>query len=309
MGGGGRADGVTGLLAAGAGRSRMGRGGRSGRDRAHRRRTAVPRHADQLASDRSGDRIRRRRQRGQGVLRPRAVRGGGGAGRCGDRCAAAVRVRARRRFPRVRGAGRRPARHPAGRSEQRRDDALHVRDDRPAEGRQTGADGHRPRRRRRADDVPARHVRHPAGTSRRWRGAGPSGHLAELPHGRHPVRRHRPAHGPHTRLHGRVGRRGNAAADPGTPRHQHPHGADAFQAAAGAARGRPRTVRRVEHAARHPRGGAVPGADQAADARLVGRLRLGVLRGDGGRRDDRQPRRLARPPPARSGTRGRTASC
>ncbi len=43
-------------------------------------------------------------------------------------------------------------------------------------------------------------------------------------------------------------------------------------------------------AANGPRGGAVPDRDEAQDDRVVGRLGLGVLRGDRGRRHDRSVR-------------------
>jgi Acyl-CoA synthetases (AMP-forming)/AMP-acid ligases II len=52
----------------------------------------------------------------------------------------------------------------------------------------------------------------PGGTRRRW-SRGPSGHLAELPHGGDPVRWFGPAPRPHAGLHGQVGRRGHPQDD------------------------------------------------------------------------------------------------
>ena len=69
----------------------------------------------------------------------------------------------------------------------------------------------------------------------------------------------------------------------------------------------PRRLRPLVHAVADPRGGAVPGPDQAGDAGLVGTVRLRVLRGHRGRRHDRHPGRTGWPGRARSAPRGRSA--
>ncbi len=59
--------------------------------------------------------------------------------------------------------------------------------------------------------------------------------LAELPHGRHRLRRRRAAHGSHAGLHGRVRRRDRAGSHRAVQVHELAHGADAVQADAVAA--------------------------------------------------------------------------
>ena len=263
-------------------------------------------HADQLAFHRAGDRLHRARQRGQGVLRARAVRRGrrGRRRRGGDPGRRPVQLRRRARVHPGARAARRPARPrcpttapPAPPCTTRRAPPAGRR---ACGGPLSGLD---------PDD--GRRAAAPAllqffGITARPAERAP-GHLAELPHGGHRVRRQRPAHRPHAGLHGRLGRRAGAGAGRAVPGHQHPHGADPVQADAVAARGGPAAVRPVLDALADPRGRAVPGRDQAGDARLVGAVRLRVLRGHRGRRHDRHARRTGWPSRARSAGRGRSA--
>ena len=77
-----------------------------------------------------------------------------------------------------------------------------------------------------------------------------AGHLAD---------RRRSMHGATVVAHGRVGRRGDAAADRAAPRHAHPHGADDVPPAAVAARRGARALRPLVAAPRAARRRAVPG--------------------------------------------------
>ena len=74
--------------------------------------------------------------------------------------------------------------------------------------------------------------------------------VAALSHGGAQLRRHLDPARPHRGADGALRRRGDAAPDRAAPGHAQPHGADAVQPAARAARGRPREVRRVARCAR-----------------------------------------------------------
>ena len=121
-------------------------------------------------------------------------------------------------------------------------------------------------------------------------------HVAELPHRGHDVRGQRAAHEAHRRVHGQVGRGGDAAAHRALPLLAHAHGPDAVHPHAAAARRGQAEVRRVLDEVGDPRGRAVPRRHEAQDARLVGPGDLGVLRRDRRRRHDRTARRVAEVP-------------
>ena len=174
-----------------------------------------------------------------------------------------------------------PADLAAGRTHRRRVDEVHVGHHRPAEGREARARAAESTRHGHADDGGV--LACSASSPGRQRA---SVRLAALSHrGAHFASNH--LHLGHSRgADGQVGRRGDARADRALPRHLEPHGADAVQPPAQAARGRPREVRRLVAAPHDPRRGALPGRHQAADDRLVGH-RLRVLRGVRGRRHAR----------------------
>ena len=111
-------------------------------------------------------------------------------------------------------------------------DALHLRHHRQAQGRAARAVRSGPGHDGRAGHRPARLLRH---HPRRRRRA--PGHLAELPHRGHPVRRQRAADGPHAGADGQVDAGGHAGDDPAHQGHAHPHGADPVPPHAAPARG------------------------------------------------------------------------
>ena len=234
-----------------------------------------------------GDRLHRRRLRGEGADRRRPLRRGVHGRREGDRPAGRPPVldRRDRRVPPLRRADRRPADDAAGGPHGRRADALHVGHHRQAEGRAPHAHPGRSRRGRAPHRVPADALRHPA--ARRQRAHL---RLAALPHGRPALLVLVDPPGPPGRADGQVDAGVDAAADPGPQGDPQPHGPDAVPPAPVAARGRAGELRHVVAAPHDPRGRAVPARDQAADDRVVGQRDRRVLRGHRGRRHARDRR-------------------
>ncbi len=153
----------------------------------------------------------------------------------------------------------------AERSRRRAGDELHVRHDRPAEGRAPAAGTVRSRHGLLDVRHVPRHVRHPA--ARRQR---PPLRLAAVPHRGAGVRRLVAALRPHRRADGEVDAGALPRRHPALSRHHQPHGADAVPPPAGAARGREAALRRVVAAPHGPRRGAVSGGREATHDRVVG---------------------------------------
>jgi hypothetical protein len=199
-----------------------------------------------------------------------------------------------RGFPRLsslRRAHARAAHHAPRGAARRRLDDLHLGHHGQAQGRAPPA-RRCPARARRLQprDVPDALRRHPAGRRRAPR------RRAALPHGRAQLLHEPPALRPHRGAHGSVDAGGRARSHRAPPRHQQPHGADAFPPAAGAPRGAARRGRRLVAAPRHPQRRALPRRREARDARMVGAGDLRVLRGVGGRRHAGHGRAVARAP-------------
>ena len=137
-------------------------------------------------------------------------------------------------------------------------------------------------------DAPARHPRvdlhagrRPVRRHRRQRLPLPRAAVPRRPaallHGLPPGRRHR-------RRHGALRPRGRPRPDRAAPRHPQPVGADDVHPDAQAAGRRPRPLRRVVAAGRHPRRRALPGRGEGADDRVVGPGAARVLRRHRGQR-------------------------
>ena len=195
---------------------------------------------------------------------------------------------------------------PADRARRRVDD-VHLGHDGPAQGRPPAPRSPaRPRRRRAQRHVPAC-----SSASRRTAGRPPR-RLAALPHGRPQLLHEPPPLRPHRRAHGQVDAGGDARAHRAPPRDDTHMVPTQFRRLLALPDEVKRARRRLVAAARDPQRRALPGRREAADARVVGRRDLRVLRRVRGRRHAGDAARTGWRTPAPSATRGpsrSSASC